>query len=241
MIRALITISFFFFVLAAFSQVADPKVDSVAIDTVKNRFVPTGIRLGTDVISIIKSQRQENFNGWEVNADVDFHRYLLSVDYGTWARTFDGDSASYENDGKYWRAGVDVNFLKNDADRNVFFIGMRYGRATYNEAMSLIVEDSVWGVLDRSYENSDLTARWFELTAGLKVKIWKFLWLGYTARMKFGLNHDKGNEMLSHDVPGYGRTDKDTYWGFNYQVMVRIPIRPSVPIQPRVKKKKPTS
>lgn len=239
--RVLITISCLLIAVTALSQVATPKTDSLMVDTVKNRFVPTGIRLGTDVISIIKSQRQENFQGWEVNADVDFHRYLLAIDYGTWARTFAGDSANYENDGKYWRAGIDVNFLKNDADRNVFFLGMRYGRATYSESMSLIAEDSVWGLLDRSFENRDLTASWYELTAGLKVKIWKFLWLGYTARMKFGLDHDKGNEMLSHDVPGYGRTDKDTYWGFNYQVMVRIPIRPSVPIQPKVKKKKTTS
>lgn len=223
MMRVLATIFFFSLVTTAFTQGSKP--DSVRTDSVANRFFPTGIRLGTDLISIVKSGRQENFKGWEVNADIDFYRYLLAADYGKWARTYSGDSSDYENNGRYWRAGVDVNFLKEDPDRNVFFIGMRYGHASYSESMSLIVEDDIWGVLNRSYSNNDFKARWFELTAGLKVKVWKFIWLGYTARMKFGLKHDSGSEMLTYDVPGYGRTDKDTEWGFNYQVMIRIPLR----------------
>ena len=52
------------------------------IDTVKVNYMPTGIRLGTDLLSIIMSQVDEKFNGWEVNADVDFYRYYFAVDYG---------------------------------------------------------------------------------------------------------------------------------------------------------------
>jgi hypothetical protein len=102
--------------------------------------------------------------------------------------------------------------------------------------MSLIVEDPLWGTLDRDYANPGISARWFELTSGLKVKVWKFIWLGYTARFKFGLKDQDGFEMLSHDVPGYGRTNKESYWGFNYQVMLRIPIRPAGAIVSTVKK-----
>ena len=56
------------------------------IDTVKVNYMPTGIRLGTDLLSIIMSQVDEKFNGWEVNADVDFYLYYLAVDYGYWAK-----------------------------------------------------------------------------------------------------------------------------------------------------------
>jgi len=55
--------------------------------------------------------------------------------------------------------------------------------------------------------------------------MYKMIWMGYTARMKFGLSHDKTDLMEPHDVPGYGRTDKDTYWWFNYQIFIRIPVR----------------
>jgi hypothetical protein len=211
--------------------------DSIPPDSTK-RFFPTGIRVGTDLISLVKDRRQENFAGWEMNADVDFHRYLLAAEVGKWQRDFPGDSAGYHNEGNYWRAGVDVNFLTRDPDRNVFFLGMRYAHSKYSETMSLIAVDSIFGVNERDYVNNDIKAGWFELTVGLKVKIWKFIWMGYTARLKTGLNKDDSQEMLSHDIPGYGSTSKDATWGFNYYLMARIPLRKSTPILPKAKKKK---
>jgi hypothetical protein len=161
----------------------------------------------------------------------------LALDYGRWGRDYLSDTLSYSNTGTYWRAGVDVNFLNRDPDRNVFFFGFRYARADYSESMSMVFEDPLWGPVDRDYENFHLKARWIELTTGLKVKIWKIIWLGYTARMKFGLKTDESLELISHDGPGYGRTDKDTYWGFNYLIMLRIPLRQATPIMPSKKKK----
>jgi len=58
------------------------------------------------------------------------------------------------------------------------------------------------------------------------------IWMGYTARFKFGLKNKGNGEMLPHDVPGYGRTDKDAYWGFNYQIFFRIPFRKMPPLPP---------
>ena len=201
------------------------KPDSVKTDTVKNKYLPTGIRIGTDLAALIKSKVQNDFKGWEVNADVDFNRYYLAMDYGSWGRTYTTDSADYSNDGRYWRVGVDVNFLTKDPEHNMFFIGMRYGRASFSENMSIRSYDPVWGHLTRDYSNEAVTSRWLELTSGIRVKIWKMIWMGYTARFKFGLKNEGDSEMLPHDVPGYGRTDKDSYWGFNYQIFVRLPVR----------------
>jgi hypothetical protein len=205
--------------------IAQSKKDSVKTDTVRNRYLPTGIRVGTDVLSLIRSRVMDDFNGWEVNADVDFERYHLAVDYGAWGRTYRSDSANYDNDGRYFRIGADANFLLKDPDRNIFFIGLRYGRATFSEEMSIDSNDPVWGHILQSYENPSVTSRWFELAAGIKVKIYKIIWLGYTARFKFGLKNNGESQMLVHDVPGYGRTNKETTWGFNYQVFIRIPVR----------------
>ena len=224
-----------FLMLVTLHVLAQPRVqDTVRRHRDFKKYIPTGIRIGTDIVSIIKDQRQENFSGWEMNADVDLDRFLLAVEYGSWGRDFSSDSASYHNNGSYWRAGIDVNFLTGDPERNVFFIGARYARSTYDESMSLQVEDPVYGFFERDYSNSDVSTRWFELTAGLKVRIWKIIWVGYTGRFKFGLK-DSDNEMLSHDVPGYGLAGKESYWGFNYQVMLRIPVRKQPPVQ--VKKK----
>jgi hypothetical protein len=124
---------------------------------------------------------------------------------------------------------VDVNFLKKDPDRNVFFIGARYGKSTFSENLSLTSYDPIWGTLENSYSNQDIRARWIELTAGIRVKIWSVLWFGYTGRFKFGLKTSATPDMLPHDVPGFGGTDKDTTWGFNYYVMLRLPIRKAPP------------
>ncbi|MEJ7643402.1 MAG: DUF6048 family protein [Chryseolinea sp.] len=201
-------------------------------DTVreKHSYKPTGIRIGTDVLSIVRSSTDDTFEGWEVNADVDFYRYYLAMDYGYWARDYEAETGQYHNNGTYWRLGGDVNFLTKDPDRNMFFIGFRYGRSQFSE--SLVVEriDPNWGSLNATYTNSNISAGWLELTTGLRVKLWKFIWMGYTARLKFAPDIERTPEMEPHDVPGYGRADKDYYWGFNYQILIRLPLRktPSV-------------
>jgi Domain of unknown function (DUF6048) len=207
----------------AFSQAKD----SVRRDTITIKdYIPTGIRIGTDLISLVKSQYQKDFSGWEVNADVDFRRYYLAIDYGSWSRTFESDSGNYSNDGTYWRVGVDVNFLMKDIDRNLLFFGARYGRSTFSEDLSIYAYNDFTETYETlNYAHSGINARWFELTGGLRVKIWKALWMGYTARFKFGLKHDETENIIPSDVPGYGRTNKDSYWGFNYQVFIRIPVR----------------
>ncbi len=209
--------------IGVFSQNAD----SVRVDSLKRHsYIPSGIRIGTDVISLIKTQAQDNFNGWEVNADVDFNRYYLNFDYGSWGRTFSSASGFYLNDGKYWRLGIDVNFLLKDPDRNMFFIGFRYGKATFSETLAIKTYDPFsLDSVSLNYSHPGINANWLELTTGIRVKIYKIFWMGYTARFKFGLNYDDTEKIIPSDVPGYGRTDKDSYWGFNYQIFIRIPLR----------------
>ncbi|HEX5169918.1 MAG TPA: DUF6048 family protein, partial [Cyclobacteriaceae bacterium] len=199
-------------------------------DTLKvTDFVPTGLRIGTDVIALIKTSTDDTYSGWEVNADLDLYRYFLTVDVGSWSRNFqstDGQYYSnYSNDGNYFRVGADFNFLPKDPNGNALIFGARYARSVFSEDYVVHSNDTVWGPIDETYINANVPARWFELTGGLRVKIWKILWLGYTARYKFSLKTGDTPTMLPHDIPGYGRTDKKSAWGFNYQVFIRFPLR----------------
>lgn len=211
-------------------------------DTVslRERYMPTGIRFGTDAIALAKSIYVDSYTGWEVNADVDFYRYFLAIEYGSSGRHYVGDSVDYMNDGRYWRVGVDVNFLTKDPERNMFFLGLRYARSRFSETFRVIDVDPVWGMnnrFDNPYLNNDMPARWLELTTGLKVRMFNNFWMGYTARFKFGLSTGDAFEMEPHDIPGYGTTHKETTWGFNYQLMYRIPLRKYPPLPPPKKKK----
>ncbi|MEJ0054218.1 MAG: DUF6048 family protein [Bacteroidota bacterium] len=102
---------------------------------------------------------------------------------------------------------------------------MRYGHSSFNESAILNVNGGAFGTTQKSLTNSAVTASWGEVTAGLRVKIWKEFWMGYTARMKF-LPATRGDtELKAFDIPGYGLNGSGFYWGFNYQVFYRIPIK----------------
>jgi hypothetical protein len=194
-------------------------------DSLKRIQKPTGVRIGTDLIAIGKTIFDSPLTGWELNADVDFGRYYLALDYGSSSLKDSLDNGYYSNDGRYLRVGVDVNFLLKDPDKNMVFVGFRYGRSSFNEHLSYEFTADEFGPVQKELSNPNASAGWGELITGLRVKIWKPIWMGYTARLKF-LPGVKGNpELETYDIPGYGRTSKATYWGFNYQIFYRIPFQ----------------
>ncbi len=194
-------------------------------DSLRMRFYPRSIRFGTDLISLIKSQTTSTFTGWEVNADIDCGKYFMAVDYGSWGRNYDlRNGGDYTNSGTYWRAGMDANLLRKDPDKNLVFLGFRYGHSSFSESSNIHISDPFFGDVQKHVTNPAVTAAWGELTGGLRVKIWKEFWMGYTARMKFAPTVTGETGMTTYDIPGYGRNVKGFYWGFNYQIFWRIPF-----------------
>jgi len=194
-------------------------------DSLKRIQMPTGVRIGTDLIAIGKTIFDSPQTGWELNADTDFGRYYLALDYGKSSRKDSLENGYYENDGRYIRVGVDINFLLTDPDKNMFFLGFRYGRSSFSEQLTYDYSADEFGPGLKNIANTNAKAGWGELTIGLRVKVWKAIWMGYTARLKF-LPGVKGNpEFETYDIPGYGKTFKSTYYGFNYQIFYRIPLR----------------
>ncbi len=194
-------------------------------DSLRIKFYPRSIRFGTDLISLIKSQTVSTYTGWELNADIDFGKYFLAVDYGSWGRTYElRNGGDYQNSGTYWRAGMDANLLRKDPDKNLVFLGFRYGQSSFSESSNVLTSDPFFGDIQKHVSNPTVTASWGELTGGLRVKIWKEFWMGYTARMKFAPGVKGDGELKTYDIPGYGRNGIGFYWGFNYQVFWRIPF-----------------
>lgn len=214
---------------AAYGQSGgEPPKDTVHYrkpDSLRVKIYPRAIRFSTDLLSIIRSQTIATFKGWEVNADMDLGRYYLAADYGSWERNYNlKTGGTYSNGGTYWRAGIDVNLLMKDPDRNMFFLGFRYGRSQFHESTTVITNDVVFGTIQQDLVNPSVSAGWGEIVTGLRVKMWKNFWLGYTARMKFAPGVQGDTAVKAYDIPGYGLNGKGVTWGFNYQVMWRIPF-----------------
>ena len=126
-----------------------------------------------DVIPPIRTLTDDKFKGYEFSADIDFYRYYFVAEAGHWARDLQTDLEEYTNRGNYFRVGVDMNFLKKDPDKNMFFFGIRYGHGKFSENLAITSVDEVWGTSTDSYVNTDVKANWTELTTGLKVKMFE--------------------------------------------------------------------
>jgi hypothetical protein len=192
----------------------------------KKDYMPTGFRVGTDLIDLGKTFSTKTFSGWEINGDVDFANYYLTVDVGAWAKDILITNGDYNNSGNNYRVGIDVNFLGSDPDKNMFFLGFRAGHVSFNESVNyLTTPQHLFSPLLTNSSNPNATGQWAELTNGLRVKIWKGLWLGYTARMKFAPTIHGSPSFATYDLPGYGVVQKSPWWGFNYQVFWRFAWR----------------
>lgn len=194
-------------------------------DTVSRSFIPTGLRLAADLVPPVYALADNRFKGYEFSADIDFYRYYLAFDAGRWQQHLEGTDSRYESKGNYYRVGVDVNFLKNDPDKNMLFFGLRYGRSRFDENLQRTVTDPVWGTYTDYQAAIGRRAGWLEVTGGLRIKMYRFIWMGYTVRYKFGLHTRQSANLDVYQVPGYGSTFKPATWGFNYLILFRLPLR----------------
>lgn len=216
------------------AQVVNPELpaeeDTVTVqrvkkpDSLREKIYFRAVRFGTDILALALSA-SDRTNRWEVNVDTDFGPFYLAADYGRSTQTeVIVNNGDYRNEGSYWRAGIDVSILKKDPDRNMLFFGLRYARAAYEERVNLTVNDPYFGTQQYALYNPQVTAGWGEMVAGLRVKVWKEFWMGFTSRLKIALNVNGDTQVSSYDVPGYGVVQGGSTWGFNYQVFWRIPI-----------------
>ncbi len=218
------------------------EVDSVKTDKLK--FVPSGIRVGMDLVSYgqavvkngIKAFTQGEVRQWKFNADIDIHRYFLNFEYGKFERQWNDPYFIYINEGSFFKVGPDINFLQRDPDHSALFVGFRYAKANYSDIIIFDYTNDYWSDGSNFAENTTLKSSWYEITTGMKVRIYKFLWTGYTARFKFNVNDNHANNELSpYWIPGYGLAEAESRWGFEYWLMFRIPFRKYSPVVPKVK------
>lgn len=205
-----------------------------AVDSIKREvkeridpkeFIPTGIRIGTEMISGVASFTNNPIQEFQFLADVDFYRYFFNVQYGTFSGEWENANGIYTNDGSHFKIGPDVNFLHRDPDGSALFFGVRYSFSNFSDNYSYTDSDPIWGTYSNEVSNNNLSASWIEFVSGLKVKVLGPIWMGYTARFKFGVTKFEDKDLIPHWIPGFGRGDENSYWGFDYWLIVRLPVR----------------
>jgi hypothetical protein len=154
-------------------------------------------------------------------------------------------SFQYQNGGTFFRIGGDINLLQKAFDDESISIGFRYARANFSHELLYFGSSLPWGYVYNALVSSDsarinnsyqgaipteqLAARWFELTTGLRVSVWRGLVLGYTLRVKTGLNIRGEDRLLANELPGFGAVRANVKISFNYHVYYQFSFKKSPP------------
>ncbi|WP_296620459.1 DUF6048 family protein [Marivirga sp.] len=229
-------LSCLFFSLISFSLFGQVPNSSVKTDSVEQKiveperpkvpksfFIPTGVRIGTDLVALGVNTFGNNRQRYELQADIDFHRIYLIGSYGINQYQSSGEGFEYTNNGNYFRVGLAADFLKFDPDHNTLTFGLRYARASFSESLTTDIVSPIYGPYQENLNNDAVSARWFEMTTGLRVMVLKNLYMGYTFRIQLNRKIFNASEFRSYDIPGFGRAEFKNRWTFNYYVTYRIP------------------
>ena len=154
-----------------------------------------------------------------------------------------------ESKGILFKYGFCYNFLVNTNENNSAFIGIKHAVAFFNSK----IDDYKTHEYGKKFSNSEkrysmkidylknkkdaehvtlsqknLLANWFEIVAGTKLKISKYIHIGSTFRYKFFLNIHKNKLFDPFDIPGWGRTDdygSRPCLGFNFYLSFNLPLK----------------
>jgi hypothetical protein len=185
-----------------------------------------GIRLGSDISRPFQSLWTKGDRyGTEFSADVEFWPNLFPCfETGIEYRKLNTKYIDYKSSGSYSRIGIDYNILtaENVNDKNIVFIGLRYGFALANQQVNSYYINSYWTPVAGDFGKQNYSAHWGELLFGIKGEIIHNIYMGWTIRTKFLINAKKLDMPPAYFIPGFGKNT-----GFNadftYSIYYNLP------------------
>ena len=193
-----------------------------------------GLRLGADLSKIGRTFFDENYTGFEINADYRLTKNIyLAGELGTEERVLINDYLNNTTKGSYFKAGIDYNLYKNWLDmENMIYSGFRIGASSFSQTLNSYTvynTDQYWNnpyTYTQNTEFNGLTALWAELIFGIKAEVLNNLYLGLNVQLKGRITDTKPSNYENLYIPGFNRTfDSGTFGvGFGYNISYLIPI-----------------
>ncbi len=199
---------------------------------------PSSVRVGADVFGLVKTAVSTGYNRQELQGDIDFNKYFFVLDLGREEMDNSEKGFTHSTKGTFYRAGIDVNLTPYNQNRDVVFFGLRYAHANFDESLVFDYTVPYWGASAVDVANNNINANWIEAVFGMKVKVWKQFYLGYTLRGKFGRNIKGAESLVPYAVPGYGVVSDGGNFGFGYHIYYKLAFRnKAIPLRPKISKK----
>jgi len=191
-----------------------------------------GLRLGIDVIRPILTYTEDDFEGVEITADYRLNtRWFVAAEAGFANKTNDEDNFNHTVKGSFLKLGVNYNLYTNWLDMdNEIFIGARYGFSTFSNQLNSYTIFQQGEFFDPKEVNegtkdSGLNAHWVEFVAGLKVEVFKNIYLGVMVNLNAIVATKDPDSFENSYSPGFGDiSDNGTGSNINYTISYRIPL-----------------
>ncbi len=187
-------------------------------------FIRTGIDVSRFALPYVNDIE---VNGMEFSLDTEIKKnYFPTLEVGFNKIDNLSDLHYYTLEGTYWRFGINYNMLKykHRIDRNIFFVGIRYGNSSFTQEANSIQFENEWGGYETSIPKTDLSAHWAEFIIGLKGEIFKNFYMGYSIRIKTLISQSDNKGYTPYFIPGYGKHQK-VHPGMSYSVSYAIPMK----------------
>ncbi len=183
-------------------------------------------RVGFDLSRIAANIMFPSRQSYEIQADYLLRNNIYIVaetGYGT--GKVDYENLKYSNNGYYFKIGVDKSFLDivSSRDFDIGFIGLSYGAGPGKRTEATYTIPSIFGPpTTGTTPAQSYFVHWGEITGGVKVEIFKGVFLGWNGRMRFLLNPGTFKELSPAFIPGYGKGDKSTAFDINFYISYAI-------------------
>ena len=215
----------FNFFISSFSQT---ETDSISI---KNKF---GLRAGVDLSKLLNSAFNDDYEGFEVNADLRILKNIyISAEIGTEKKIISNDYLNTEAKGNYLKAGGDYNMYTNWLGMdNLIYSGFRIGFSNFSQTINSYtiydINNQPWGQATyyNPIVNDNLNALWMEFVVGIKTQVLNNLFLGFNVQLKNLISDKTKNNIDNIYIPGFNRTYDSSSLGsgFSYSISYLVPI-----------------
>nr|MBP6316080.1 hypothetical protein [Chitinophagaceae bacterium] len=183
-------------------------------------------RIGVDLSKFVASYIDDRYNSYEFTVDLHYKRDIYFVtDFGFGNSQVSNPQISYGSKNAFVRLGVDKTFFGKEfrGDMDNAFIGVRYGAGFVNRtAGTYFIKDTVWGNASGDVQKATFVAQWVELVGGFRMEILKNIFVGWNIRVKTFVNPKKFAELPPPYLAGYGQSEKNTAFGYNFYLLYGI-------------------
>lgn len=205
------------------------KLSQIKKDTIQNRLWQ-GLVVEFDIEPLVEAVVMNNSTySTQGNLQLNLKRkYFPVVELGVGGadKTTSG-GIDYKTNGVFGKIGMDFSLMKPKPGakliNNYFLAGARLGMTHFKYSISNIsYTDDYWGGTGNiNIESVPSTKFWVEIVAGVRVEVYKRIYLGWTVRNKHLINQDKVGVVSPWYIPGYGKNNS-SLWGFSYIIGYHI-------------------